>query len=867
MSSEPDLVPDTLTERLRIFHPDYRGLMLGLVIIGFIAAGLMFLSLELIKAIVQSFSSAGGRIPLPNNEPFHLIVETLSGPGWFGTGGLLVVAVLIGYALVELSGAVLRFVTIKVEARLEIRSKNHIEQTLLANLLRKDDKFFLTHSAAEIANRLNVDTRDIIQRRKTVTSLLTTVMLAGAILFSLASADPLYAVVAVVFSSVGVVVMHYMLGEMEYLRKEQFESDDSIKATFEDYLGAAPEIQVGNLYDKVLRRVRAVQDRRFAAFMRTTVLNGRLASIYTVNQLVAFLAILGAIAWTLFHGEGASVNGLVAAVIAAVPRLYGNISDLARIFMELRLSKVSVKRLEEYAADELIGTEPMKALPPPGAPAAITVDKIKYAYTRGEQPRGGADGISLTIEPNSLNVIVGPAGSGKSTLAQLIMGRMKPMSGRISMGETELTGLGPSQRSGIFSYMPQSLIVVDGTLEENIRFGIPTARQTPDEQLDAAAMSWVDRTTVSTLARERALEMKPVDKDLGRYNDGIAELRAALRERVEREANIPVMPFDPTSVVPRLTVLENLTTSAVDMELLFRMSRSREHEMALNRLSEMPQSAQVVEFARNVFAQTSQMLQRCPMYDAYAGLAPFPITPMVWEFRTRLLRQGPLDKPDPKTRMDLLFAGLTASPPEGDGTASKTLVDFLRESDGSPFADAVSKMFGKALTPLASDQLNANMSWRDNLLFGVARIANAKAAAEVNRVILEEVAGKAVDPPILRSGLRYHVGRQGKRLSGGQRQLVCLCRTFLQGHPIIIVDEPTAALDPKNRAAVNALLREAASERTIIAITHDVDLAKQADTVIMMKDGRLWASGTFDTLVEKTPEFRQMINMREEARL
>ncbi len=864
MTSEPDLVPDTLKERLRIFHPDYRGLMLGLVAIGAIVAGLMFLSLELIKAIVQSFSSSGGQIPLPKQEPFHFILRTLSDPGWFGTGGRLVVAVLVAYAAVELINAVMRFVTIKVEARLEIRSQNDIEQTLLANLLRKDDKFFLTHSAAEIANRLNVDTRDIIQRRKTVISLLSTVMHASAILFSLASADWIYAVVALLFSSIGVIVMHFMLGEMEYLRREQFESDDNIKATFEDYLGAAPEIQVGNLYDKVLRRVKSVQDRRFAAFMRTTVLNGRLASIYAVNQLVAFLAILGAIAWTLFSGDGATVNGLVAAVIAAVPRLYGNISDLARIFMELRLSKVSVRRLEEYGTPGPGPKAAPKALPPPGGPAPITIDKVKYAYTPG-QLRGGPDGISLTIKPNTMNVIVGPAGSGKSTLAQLIMGRMELASGSISMGEQQLSGLGPSDRSGIFSYMPQSLIVVDGTLEENIRFGIPTARQSADEQLDGAAMSWVDRTTVSILARERALEMMPVDGDLEPYNAGIAEMRAALRARVEREANIPVMPFDPSSVVPRLTVLENLTTSAADMGLLFRSTRSREHETALNRLSEMPESAPIIDFARSVFAQTSQMLQRCPAYDAYSGLAPFPITPMVWDFRTQLLRRGPLDKPDPKTRMDLLFAGLTAAPPEADGTATEMLIQFLGKSAGSPFADAVSKMFGQALTPLSADQLNRNMSWRDNLLFGVARITNSKAAAEVNRVILEEVAGKPVDLPMLRSGLRYHVGRQGKRLSGGQRQLVCLCRTFLQGHPVIIVDEPTAALDPKNRAAVNTLLREAAGERTIIAITHDVELAKLADNIIMMKDGRLWASDTFDALVQKVPEFRQMINMREEA--
>ena len=62
-------------------------------------------------------------------------------------------------------------------------------------------------------------------------------------------------------------------------------------------------------------------------------------------------------------------------------------------------------------------------------------------------------------------------------------------------------------------------------------------------------------------------------------------------------------------------------------------------------------------------------------------------------------------------------------------------------------------------------------------------------------------------------------------------------------------------------------LREAAKHHIVIAITHDMELAKLADQVVMMKDGRLWASDRFEALVDKVPEFRQMINMREEAML
>jgi len=857
--------PDSLTSRLGVFHKDYRGLLLALLAIGAAMAALTFAGLQLITAIVQAFLTSGGESELPQGQPLHGFIVWLRDTLGFTSGLKVVLAVLVAYTLVQLTSTLMRFISIRVNAWLEIRSSNDMEQSILANLLRKDDKFFLSHSAAEIANRLNVDTHDMIERRQTVISLFSTVMGAASILYFLMQADWTYAVSALLFSLVGVLFMHLLLGEMEHLRNEQLQSEDDIKSIFEDYLAAAPEIQVGNLYPKVIRRLDAVQDRRLMAFMRTATLNGRLMSVYSINQLIAFVAILGAIAFSLFFGTNAAVSGLVAAVVAAVPQLYGNISDIARVFMELRLAKVSERRLGEYESDMPSGP-PMALAGPQTKPAPLSVEGIKYAFVSGEQLRGGPDGISLEIAPNCLNVIVGPAGSGKSTLAQLMMGRMQPASGKISYGDTDLTGKGLSERSGIFSYMPQSLMVIDGSIEENIRFGQPPRPDKPPGPLEMADMGWVDRTSVSVIARERALDMEPAGGDLGAPGQHIADLRRALRSRVTHEAGIEVMPFGSSPMVPRLSVLENLTRSAADHDRIF-IERGQELEGAMVRLSDAPESHRVIDFGRSVIGETSNMLQRCPTYDTYAGVAPFPISRPVWEFRSQLIRQGPLDAPDVRMRANLLLAGLTAMPPEGAGPEVDGLVQILDAPGGGELGELMSRQFGSQLVPLNKDELNPNLKWRDNLLFGMAMITNAKAAQEVNRIILEEVAGHGVDQPMMLSGLRYHVGRQGKRLSGGQRQLVCLCRTFIQGHPVIIVDEPTAALDPKNRDVINKLLREAAADHTIVAITHDVDLARMADQVVMMKDGRLWDRGTFDELVERAPEFRHMINMREEAGL
>ena len=78
-------------------------------------------------------------------------------------------------------------------------------------------------------------------------------------------------------------------------------------------------------------------------------------------------------------------------------------------------------------------------------------------------------------------------------------------------------------------------------------------------------------------------------------------------------------------------------------------------------------------------------------------------------------------------------------------------------------------------------------------------------------------------------------------LSGGQQQRVSIARAILKKPSIILADEPTGNLDRENTKQVIALLRECQRlySQTIILVTHDMDLAKQADTLLYMEDGQV----------------------------
>ena len=87
------------------------------------------------------------------------------------------------------------------------------------------------------------------------------------------------------------------------------------------------------------------------------------------------------------------------------------------------------------------------------------------------------------------------------------------------------------------------------------------------------------------------------------------------------------------------------------------------------------------------------------------------------------------------------------------------------------------------------------------------------------------------------------IGENGAGLSGGQIQRLALARAFLKDPHVLILDEATASLDSETEAEIIAALREAARERTVIAIAHRLALAAAADQVLVLSEGRIVQSG------------------------
>lgn len=86
-------------------------------------------------------------------------------------------------------------------------------------------------------------------------------------------------------------------------------------------------------------------------------------------------------------------------------------------------------------------------------------------------------------------------------------------------------------------------------------------------------------------------------------------------------------------------------------------------------------------------------------------------------------------------------------------------------------------------------------------------------------------------------GLDANVGKGGSRLSGGQRQMVWILRVMLQDPPILLLDEPTASIDPVTKTEVHRLIHEVMRNRTVVMVAHDEQKTELFDRVLVMDNG------------------------------
>jgi ABC-type multidrug transport system fused ATPase/permease subunit len=132
---------------------------------------------------------------------------------------------------------------------------------------------------------------------------------------------------------------------------------------------------------------------------------------------------------------------------------------------------------------------------------------------------------------------------------------------------------------------------------------------------------------------------------------------------------------------------------------------------------------------------------------------------------------------------------------------------------------------------------------RDNIAYG--------RVGATDEEIIEAAKLANADEFIIRmpSGYQTFVGDRGDTLSGGQRQRIGIARAIIRNNPILILDEPTAALDTESERLVIEALERLMKGRTVLTIAHRLSTIRDADKIIVLKDGVVAEQGTHEQLL------------------
>ncbi len=188
----------------------------------------------------------------------------------------------------------------------------------------------------------------------------------------------------------------------------------------------------------------------------------------------------------------------------------------------------------------------------------------------------------------------------------------------------------------------------------------------------------------------------------------------------------------------------------------------------------------------------------------------------------------------------------------GKSTIARLLLGLYQPTEGAVLADDID------IRQIDPTDLRRNIGavlqepWllsgtlRENIAFGAVRPRDEEILQAARLAGVEEFAARHPE------GYDMRVGERGQGLSGGQRQTVVLARALMGDPPILLLDEPTAAMDVQSEAALIGRLKTALKHQTLIVITHRTSLLDLVDRVIVIDGGKVVADGP-KTLFTRRP--------------
>lgn len=181
-----------------------------------------------------------------------------------------------------------------------------------------------------------------------------------------------------------------------------------------------------------------------------------------------------------------------------------------------------------------------------------------------------------------------------------------------------------------------------------------------------------------------------------------------------------------------------------------------------------------------------------------------------------------------------------------DTTSGRILID------GTDITDFTLEGLRREIGFVLQDTMLFFGTIRDNIAYGRPEATEKEIIAAAKLANADEFISK------LPMGYYTIIGERGITLSGGERQRIGIARAVVRNAPILILDEPTAMLDTESEKLVSEALERLMKGRTVITISHRLNIIATADKIFVIKDGMVAEEGTHDTLLANESVYAEL---------
>ena len=173
--------------------------------------------------------------------------------------------------------------------------------------------------------------------------------------------------------------------------------------------------------------------------------------------------------------------------------------------------------------------------------------------------------------------------------------------------------------------------------------------------------------------------------------------------------------------------------------------------------------------------------------------------------------------------------------------------------DGVPQSEWDMRWIRRQMAVVMQESILLSGTVDENISFAHAGATDEEVRAAARLANAEEFILK------MPQGYQTPIGERGVTLSGGQRQRLAIARAILRNPPVLILDEATSALDYESERLIQQALDRLAQGRTVITIAHRLSTIKNADRIVVLRDGAVLEEGDYNTLLARGGAFAELI--------